>query len=173
MTFFGMTMAFVVAQRVFELVLARRNAALIRQMGGYEVGGSHYKYIVLLHTLFLFSLVIEVYSHEQISLPHWWHVPFSLFVLAQFLRYWCIYTLGPRWNTRIYVLPGADPVRRGPYRFLRHPNYLVVAFEFAALPLTFQAFTTALLFSLANAWLLLRVRIPLEEHAVYQHGEES
>ncbi|MCG6197960.1 hypothetical protein H1215_12360, partial [Anoxybacillus sp. LAT_38] len=73
----------------------------------------------------------------------WWAWTFSVFALAQGLRYWCIVSLGKRWNTRIYILPGAEPVRRGPYRFLRHPNYLVVATELFVLPLTFSAVATA------------------------------
>lgn len=173
MTFFWSMVTFVLLQRIAELVLAKRNAEQIRKMGGYEVGESHYKYIVLLHALFLPSLVLEVSVSGMDRLPVWWSVTFSLFVLAQMLRYWCIVSLGRHWNTRILVLPGAAPVKRGPYRFLRHPNYLVVAVELLALPLTFHAFTTAALFSLANAWLLLRLRIPAEEQAVYQPEEQN
>jgi|HigsolmetaAR204D_1030405.scaffolds.fasta_scaffold01055_8 methyltransferase len=171
--FFWATFLFVLAQRLLELRLAKRNAARIRRLGGYEVGSSHYKFLVLLHGLFLFSLALEVHVGKGAALPVWWPFSFSLFLLAQFLRYWCIRTLGIRWNTRILVLPGSAPVKRGPYRLLRHPNYLVVAVEFLTLPLTFNAWLTALFFSLANAWLLLRVRIPLEEQAVYRRGGES
>ena len=173
MPFFGATILFVLVQRLLELRLAKRNAARIRRLGGYEIGSSHYKYIVLLHGLFLLSLVLEVRLTQPEVPPVWWPIPFALFVLAQFLRYWCMYTLGHHWNTRIFILPGAPPVKRGPYRFLRHPNYLVVAVEFVTLPLAFNAWFTALFFSLANAWLLLRVRIPLEEQAVYQRGGGS
>lgn len=173
MRFLLIMVIFVLIQRIAELVLAKRNAAVIRKLGGYEVGRSHYKYIVLLHSLFLPSLVYEVSSTGTVVLPDWWTVPFALFVAAQLLRYWCISSLGHRWNTRIFVLPDTPPLRHGPYRFLRHPNYLVVTVELLALPLMFNAVLTALLFSLANAWLLLRVRIPLEEHAVYQQGRES
>ncbi|MGQ7280096.1 isoprenylcysteine carboxyl methyltransferase family protein [Brevibacillus thermoruber] len=166
MGFFLAVYAAVVAQRLLELALARRNARHIRSAGGREVGAGHYKYIVALHVLFLVSLLAEGLLHEGRTAP-WWAWTFSVFALAQGLRYWCIVSLGKRWNTRIYILPGAEPVRRGPYRFLRHPNYLVVATELIVLPLTFSAVATAVIFSLANFWLLWRVRIPAEERAVY------
>jgi len=162
--FFLIVFVSVVLQRLLELGLARRNARLIRAAGGYEVGADHYKYIVALHVLFFASLAVEVLSRQQ-TLPDWWWMPFSLFLAAQFVRYWCICILGPHWNTRIFVLPGAPLVTRGPYRYLRHPNYWVVVLELAALPLTFSAVYTALVFSLCNLWLLWRVRIPAEEQA--------
>ncbi|MFS0552952.1 isoprenylcysteine carboxyl methyltransferase family protein [Brevibacillus sp. 179-C9.3 HS] len=172
--FFGFVFGAVVLQRMAELFIAARNATYIRAKGGYEVGASHYKYIVLLHLLFFLSLMIEVaVKGSGMSLPSWWSIPFVLFLLAQGLRYWCIRSLGKRWNTRIFILPGEAPIKRGPYRFLRHPNYLVVMIEFLMLPLTFSAVVTALTFSLFNAWLLLRVRIPLEEAVVYDGHSES
>jgi len=168
MSFFWLVMGVVLLQRMGELVLANRNARLIRSLGGYEIGSSHYKYIVLLHLFFFLCLIWEVVRGHHVSLlPDWWIFPFSLFVLAQILRYWCIVSLGRHWNTRILILPGSKPVRRGPYRFFRHPNYLVVGIELLALPLTFQAYATAILFTLFNAWLLLKVRIPIEQQAVY------
>jgi methyltransferase len=164
--FFLSVFVFVVLQRLLELAIARRNARHIRSLGGFEVGGEHYRYIVGLHVLFLLSLLCEAGWKGQ-ELSPWWWVPFSLFIAAQVLRYWCIYSLGRRWNTRIFVLPGTPPVSRGPYRYLRHPNYLVVMTEFVSLPATFSAYTTAVLFSLLNFWLLWRVRIPLEEAAIH------
>lgn len=172
MAFFGLVMGVVLLQRLGELILANRNARLIRSLGGYEIGSDHYKYIVLLHLLFFLSLIWEVVAGQKVPLlPNGWLFPFTSFVLAQFLRYWCIISLGRHWNTRILVLPGSKPVRRGPYRFLRHPNYLVVGIELLALPLTFQAYATAILFTLLNAWLLLKVRIPMEQQAVYARRE--
>lgn len=169
MAFFWTVVATVLAQRVCELALAARNARYIRSLGGYEVGAAHYKSIVMLHCLFFASLLLEAgRTVGTRELPPWWAVTFSLFLLAQVLRYWCMRTLGRRWNTRILILPGQPPIRGGPYRYLRHPNYVVVAVELFALPMTFSAITTALLFSAANAWLLWRVRIPLEEDAVYK-----
>ncbi len=160
--FFYLVLGAVVLQRLLELGIARRNARYIRSLGGYEVGAGHYKYIVCLHALFFISLIIE--SRNP---PAWWWLPFSLFLAAQFVRYWCISSLGRHWNTRIFVLPGAPLVARGPYRYLRHPNYWVVVLELATLPLTFSAYRTAVFFSLMNLWLLWRIRIPLEEQALY------
>lgn len=168
MTFFAIVLGGVLLQRGGELFLASRNARYIRAKGGYEVGAEHYKYIVLLHSLFFASLILEVSMKENPQvLPAWWICSFSVFLLAQLLRYWCIRSLGKHWNTRILIVPGTQPVIRGPYRFLRHPNYVVVALEILSLPLTFGAFFTALTFSILNAWLLLRIRIPLEEKSLY------
>ncbi|MBO8164398.1 MAG: hypothetical protein H0Z34_11860 [Brevibacillus sp.] len=164
---FEWVMAAVLLQRVVELKIAARNAAYVRAHGGYEVGAEHYKYIVALHTAFLLSLLCEVWWLNRPLSPYW-YLPFSLFLLAQVGRYWCISSLGKLWNTRIMILPGSDLVRRGPYRFLRHPNYLIVGVELLTLPLVFSAYLTALVFSLANLWLLLKVRIPAEERGVAQ-----
>ncbi|WP_019120336.1 isoprenylcysteine carboxyl methyltransferase family protein [Brevibacillus massiliensis] len=160
--FFISVLLVVIVQRLLELWLAHRNAAFIRSRGGYEIGADHYKYLVGLHVMFFASLAAEVSLADR-PLADWWWAPFSLFAAAQLLRYWCIRSLGPFWNTRIFILPGAKRVTRGPYRYLRHPNYLVVGIELLALPLTFSAYYTAALFTLANCWLLLAVRIPLEE----------
>ncbi|WNC12634.1 isoprenylcysteine carboxylmethyltransferase family protein [Brevibacillus brevis] len=170
MDFFWYVMGTVLLQRWGELLLAARNARIIRSLGGYEIGSGHYKFIVALHLLFFVSLVFEVVNGPRL-LPVWWPYPFSCFVAAQLLRYWCIWSLGPRWNTRILILPGSPPVARGPYRFLRHPNYLVVAVELFALPITFGAVLTAVMFTVLNGWMLLRVRIPAEERAVYAPKE--
>lgn len=165
MSFFFTVCAAVATQRVSELWLANRNGRYIRSRGGYEVGAGHYKYIVLLHVCFFLSLLLEGMRTGGEPAP-WWMATFSLFLLAQLFRYWCILSLGRRWNTRIYVLPDAPLVRRGPYRFVRHPNYWIVTVELLVLPLTFSAYFTAVFFTLCNLWLLLRVRIPAEERAL-------
>lgn len=163
-TWFGAVLAFVVLQRLVELVVATRNAAYIKSLGGYEVGTSHYPYIVALHACFFISLWAEVYERGQIAaLPYF--VPLGLFVLAQGLRGWILLSLGRFWNTRIFVLPRSETVVRGPYRFLRHPNYTVVAIELFTLPLAFGVPLTAILFSALNL-LVLRVRIRAEEQAL-------
>jgi len=100
-----------------------------------------------------------------------WPLWLGLFLAAQGLRYWCIATLGFRWNTRILVLPGVPPIRRGPYRLLRHPNYLAVTVEIVCGPLIFGAWATALVAGVADAWLLLAVRIPAEEEALSGSAE--
>lgn len=164
--FFFTVWTLLIVQRLAELTVARRNAIHLRSRGAVEVGAEHYKYLVGLHAAFLVSLPLEVVWADR-PLSPWWWLPFSLFLLAQAVRYWAIRSLGPYWNTRILVIPGAPPVKRGPYRWLKHPNYLVVAAEILTLPLTFSAFFTAVVFSLANLALLLFVRIPSEERAVY------
>jgi methyltransferase len=161
---FEIIFSLVILQRLIELRIAKRNAAYIRALGGYEVGAEHYRWIVLLHASFFASLLFEVVERGQLnSLPA--VLPFSVFLLAQVLRIWCLRSLSRFWNTRIFILPGSDPVRRGPYRFLRHPNYTVVALELFTLPLAFGAVYSALLFSLLNA-LVLRVRIRIEERSL-------
>jgi methyltransferase len=163
-SWFTTVLVFVILQRLFELLVAKRNAAYIRELGGYEVGAEHYRYIVALHIAFFLSLCTEVIWMGRLSAPPD-AVFFTLFLTAQGLRVWCLCSLGRFWNTRIFILPGADPVVRGPYRFLRHPNYVVVALELLTLPLAFGAFRTALLFTLLNI-AVLRLRIQVEERAL-------
>ncbi|GAA4716249.1 isoprenylcysteine carboxyl methyltransferase family protein [Brevibacillus fulvus] len=169
--FFGIVYVAVIIQRLWEVGLAKRNAAYIRAQGGYEVGAGHYRYLVALHVCFFLSLLYE--SLQVSRLPQLWWLPFGCFLLAQCGRYWCIASLGRFWNTRIFVLPGASLVNRGPYRFLRHPNYCIVAIELYTLPATFGAYGTAVIFTLLNLWLLLRVRIPLEEETLETLAKEE
>lgn len=163
--FFGIVFSIVIMQRLSELRLAKHNRDYILSQGGYEAGASHYKYIVHLHLLFFASLLAEVRT-GPLLLPAWWWLPFSLFLLAQVGRYWCIRSLGRHWNTRILILPGSMPVKRGPYRYLRHPNYLIVTLELCTLPLCFGAYFTACFFPVANLLLLRLIRIPVEEEAL-------
>lgn len=161
---FEALVAFVIVQRLIELVIAKRNARRIIGLGGYEAGAEHYPLLLLLHTGFFVSLITETLWRGNAGLtPHL--LPLGLFLLMQGMRIWCLASLGPFWNTRILILPGSSPVVRGPYRFLRHPNYVVVAVELLTLPLAFGAWTTAILFSMLNA-LVLRVRIRVEEEAL-------
>lgn len=166
-TFFWATILLVIIQRLSELGLAQRNARIIKDRGGFEVGAGHYKYIVAVHALFFLALVTEVHWSSA-PMPDWWFIPFSIFLAAQGFRIWVIRSLGIFWNTRIYILPHSEPVRRGPYRFLRHPNYAVVAVELLTLPLTFGATYTAFLISALNL-LVLSHRIAVEEHALREH----
>lgn len=152
-------------ERLVELAISRRNARRAFAAGAVEIGQGHFRVMALVHTAFLFACAAEVLIAHRA-----FHVPFgfvALFValVAQALRYWAISTLGERWNVRIIVLPHAAPVTAGPYRFIRHPNYVAVILEMAAVPLIHGAWVTALLFSIANA-LLLRVRIRAEEAAL-------
>lgn len=152
-------------ERLVELVLSKRNAARAFARGGVETGQAHYRVMVVFHSLFLVACVAEPYGLGRPfpGTPGW--VALGVALGAQALRYWAIASLGERWNTRIIVVPGLAPVTRGPYRFLRHPNYVAVVLELAAVPLVHGAWMTALVFSLGNA-LLLRVRIRAEEQAL-------
>jgi len=159
-----LTVLLVAVQRLLELVLARRNEKRARAKGAVERGRGHYPLIVGLHTLWLVALLVEGLLRGP-EPPGWWAVPLALFVLVQPLRYWAILSLGDAWNTKILVVPGAKLVRRGPYRFIPHPNYVVVAVEILTLPLVFGAWITALVFTVFNA-LVLAVRIREEDRAL-------
>jgi methyltransferase len=150
----------VAAQRLFELAYAARNTHALLRRGAVESGRGHYPLFVLLHAAWLAALLVAVPADAPPSLP--W---LAMFVVLQALRLWIVLSLGPWWTTRVISLPGAPLVRRGPYRWLRHPNYLVVAGEIAVLPLVFAAWRLALVFSLLNA-ALLTWRIAVEEKAL-------
>ena len=154
----------VALQRLFELVLARGNERKTRARGAVERGRGHYPFIVALHVLWLASTLVEGLLRGP-DFPAYWPVPLALFLLVQPLRYWAIFSLGENWNTKILVVPGAKAVRRGPYRYLKHPNYVVVVVEILAFPLIFGAWTTALVFTALNA-VVLSVRIREENRAL-------
>jgi methyltransferase len=158
-------LAMLVVERIFELDLARRNARRAFDRGAVEVGQAHYRVMVAFHALFIVSCAAEAFffPHSFPSVVAW--IALSAEVAAQALRYWAVSTLGERWNTRIIVTFGRAPVTTGPYRFMRHPNYLAVVIEIAAVPMIGGAIFTAIAFSIGNA-LLLAVRIPTEERAM-------
>lgn len=155
----------VALERLAELVVSRRNAAWSRSQGGVETGQRHYPVMVALHSGLLVGALLEVWLRRPDFRPALGWPMLALVVASQALRWWCIATLGRRWNTRVIVVPGAPPVKRGPYRFLAHPNYLAVVVEGAALPLVHTAWVTALLFTVGNAT-LLRVRLRVENAAL-------
>lgn len=150
----------VVLQRLIELVYARRNTARLLARGAREVGRGHYPLLVLLHGGWLAALFLLLPADG----PVFWPL-LALFGLLQLGRLWVLLTLGRFWTTRIVTLPGAPVIRSGPYRFCRHPNYLIVAAEIAVLPLAFGAWKIALVFSLLNAAVLLH-RIRVEDAAL-------
>ena len=155
----------IIAQRLFELWLAQRNRARALAAGGQEYGAGHYPLIVGLHSLWLIAWIGETLLGGPKLDPYW--VGYLVLVgLAQGLRYWAIATLGPAWNTRIIVIPGSDRVRRGPYRFIPHPNYVAVTIELFCVPMIFGAWITALSATLVNAIVLLGIRIPAENRAL-------
>ncbi|WP_049562486.1 isoprenylcysteine carboxyl methyltransferase family protein [Nonomuraea sp. SBT364] len=155
----------VVLERLAELVVARRNLAWARSRGGIEYGRRHYPWIVAAHVSLLVAAPAEVWLLDRPFLPALGWPMLALVLLAQGLRWWCIASLGRRWNTRVVVLPGVPLVGSGPYRWLRHPNYVAVVVEGIALPLVHTAWLTALAFTVANA-ALLTVRIRVEERAL-------
>ena len=159
-----LAVALVAVQRLFELVLARRNERRARARGAVERGQKHYPLIVALHTLWLVATLFEGLL-RGLELLIFWPVPLALFLLVQPLRYWAIFCLGERWNTKILILPGEKPVRRGPYQYFGHPNYVVVGVEILAFPLIFGAWMTALVFTVLNA-VLLSIRIREENRAL-------
>lgn len=167
MMFFLLLVGFVILQRLLEVLYARFNEKVMKRQGAIEFGAGHYKWIVLLHVLFFLSLLLEVWAIGP-EFGTGWQFFLVAFAIAQFLRVWALSSLGRFWNTKILILPGADKVKKGPYRWLPHPNYLVVALEIVSLPLIFGAWRTALIFTIANALLLLLVRIPAEEKALQQ-----
>ena len=148
-------------ERLAELRVARRNAQWSHERGGREYGGGHYPVMVALHTALLAGCLIEVVLAHRGFVPALGWPMLVVVVAAQALRWWCIRTLGPQWNTRVVVVPGLPPVRTGPYRWLRHPNYVAVVAEGIALPLVHDAWLTALVFTALNA-ALLTVRIRCE-----------
>jgi len=156
--------AFYVIQRFGELAISSQNARLLLARGAREHGREHLPMIIVLHTLFPLALVAEVLllgARPGALTPLWG----GLFVAAQGLRWAAMRALGDRWSTRVLVLPGAPLVGHGPYRWLRHPNYVAVVIELLAAPLMFGAWRTAAAFSAANL-LALRVRIRCEERAL-------
>ena len=150
---------FVTVQRLAELVIARRNTRALLARGASEVGAGHYPLIVLLHGAWLLALWVLAPGK-----PVYWPL-IAVFMGLQCLRLWVLATLGNRWTTRIIVLPGAPLVARGPFRFLKHPNYAVVMAEIAVLPLAFGLVWVALVFSLLNA-AVLTIRIRAEGRAL-------
>jgi methyltransferase len=148
--------------RLLELRIANRNRRLLLDRGGIEVSPGHYPWMVALHTAWLISCVLEVWLLDRPFIPWLGATALAVFLGAFVLRYWVISTLGERWTTRIVCLPGVPLITGGPYRWLRHPNYLAVVLEIVSLPLVHTAWLTALVFSLLDA-VLLRVRIRAEE----------
>ena len=155
----------VALERLVELVVAKRNLAWALERGGVQTGSAHYPFMVVLHTALLVGCLVEVLALHRPFVPALGWPMVVLVLAAQGLRWWCIRTLGPQWNTRVVIVPGLPLVGGGPYRFLRHPNYVAVVLEGLALPLAHSAWLTAVVFTVANA-ALLTVRIRTEARAL-------
>lgn len=165
LTAFTVLVALVGLERVAELVVSKRNAAWSLERGGHETGQGHYPVMVVLHTGLLVGALAEAWIRRPEVAPVLAWSMLALVVASQALRWWCITTLGRRWNTRVIVVPGLPPVTGGPYRRIPHPNYVAVVVEGAALPLVHGAWITALVFTVLNA-VLLTVRIRVENAAL-------
>jgi len=155
-------------ERIFELVVSKRNAIRAFALGATEHGRGHLPFMIILHIGMLIGAVVEVVVFDRpfLGLIGW--VILALALSCQAARYWVIWALGSQWNTRVIVIPGAKRVRRGPYAlsWLKHPNYWIVAIEGIVLPLVHSAWITALMFTILNAILLLGFRIPTENRAL-------
>jgi len=159
-TVVGVIVGLVALQRLAELIYAESNTAALKRDGAVEVGRSHYPLIVAVHAAWLVTIVVAAPREASIN----WYL-IAAFAALQGLRVWVLSALGPYWTTRIITKPGAPLVRRGPYRFVRHPNYLIVAGEIALLPLAFDEVAVAAVFTILNG-LVLAVRIRQENAAL-------
>ncbi|MEV6006249.1 isoprenylcysteine carboxyl methyltransferase family protein [Streptomyces sp. NPDC051976] len=165
MLWYTLLVAAVAAERIAELVVARRNERWSAARGAIVTGQGHYPAMVALHTGLLAGCVVEVWLAHRPFLPALGWPMLGVLAAAQALRWWCVSTLGPRWNTRVIVVPGLPLVSGGPYRWLRHPNYVAVVAEGLALPLVHTAWITAAAFTALDA-VLLGVRIRCEDETL-------
>ncbi|MEC5422507.1 isoprenylcysteine carboxylmethyltransferase family protein [Virgibacillus sp. C22-A2] len=154
----------IIIQRLVELNIAKKNEKWMKERGGIERGQSHYKWFIILHVLFFISLLLESMMRDvtHVTLNYFL---FAVFILTQLIRIWCIRTLGKFWNTKIIISPNFSLVSEGPYKFVKHPNYIIVGIELIVIPLLFGAYITAVVFPILHV-LLLTIRIPSEEKAL-------
>lgn len=164
MKLFTVIISIVIVQRLAELLLARRNASKMFLLGAVEHDMKGYKYIVTMHVSFFIVLVLEFIFMNR-TLNVFFPYLFVIFVFAQLLRYWAITSLGVYWNTKIIVLKGSKLIYSGPYKFLKHPNYIAVVIELAVIPLMFSCYVTSLFFTILNL-IILKRRIKIETTAL-------
>lgn len=162
----------VALERLAELVVSKRNAAWSFERGAVETGQRHYLAMVILHTGLLVGALVEVWVLRPDFEPALGYLMLAVVVGSQALRWWCIQTLGRRWNTRVIVVPGLPLVTGGPYRLTSHPNYVAVVAEGLALPLVHSAWITAVVFTVCNA-ILLAVRLRVENEALVAAAPRS
>ncbi len=160
---FALFMAFFILQRISELFVAQKNEKWLRANGAVEYGQKHYPFIVMLHVFFILSLIIEHSQRTEVRLDV---VFLILFLMLLSTKIWVIAALGKFWNTKIFRIPNTQSVKKGPYKFIKHPNYIIVVCEFIVVPLVFHLYYTAIIFSLLNA-IMLRIRIR-GENAVWE-----
>jgi methyltransferase len=156
--YFILFILFLIAQRLSELYIASRNEKWLRGQGAIEYGQSHYPYIVALHTLFIMALIAEYMLRGNTPINYIFLILFALLLLFKF---WALSSLGKYWNTKIFRVPGSGPVKKGPYKLFKHPNYFIVICEIAIIPLVFNLYYTAIIFTVLNG-IMLSVRIKVE-----------
>jgi len=159
---FILFISFVILLRIGELVLSKRNEKWLLQNGAVEYGNKHYPFIVALHVSFLISLILEYFTQQTASYSLFYLI-FYFLLLA--FKTWVILSLGKFWNTKIYHISGFPLIKKGPYKYFKHPNYLVVIAEIAVIPLAFHLYYTAIIFTLLNA-IMLFIRIKEENRAL-------
>nr|WP_285766333.1 isoprenylcysteine carboxylmethyltransferase family protein [Peribacillus sp. SI8-4] len=168
---FSIFIVLIASQRLVELYIAKQNEKQLKGAGAVEYGESHYRWMVLMHVSFFIVLIFEVLMYGR-NVSSLWPIWLTLFLVAQSGRVWVISSLGKHWNTKIIVVPNAEVVIKGPYKFFKHPNYIIVATEIIVISLLFNAYYTAIIFTILNAW-MMAVRIPLEEKALKENTEYS
>ena len=156
--YFTIFILFVSIQRLSELYIARGNEKWLRSQGAVEYGKEHYPFIVALHTLFIISIIVEYILRGNTPIDFVFLILFALLLLFKF---WALSSLGKYWNTKIFRVPGAGPVKKGPYKLFKHPNYFIVVCEIAIIPMVFHLYYTAIIFTVLNA-IMLTVRIRVE-----------
>ena len=155
---FTLFISFIVVLRIAELLLSKRNEKWLLQNDAVEYGQEHYPFIVALHVLFLVSLIVEYSTLQNATCNLFFLVLYFLFLA---FKIWIIFSLGKFWNTKIYHIPDMPLIKKGPYKYFKHPNYFVVVAEIAIIPLIFHLYFTAIIFSVLNA-IMLFVRIRAE-----------
>jgi len=155
---FILFISFIILQRLSELFIARRNERWLLSQGAIQYGREHYPFMIALHTVFIGAIIAE-YLWRGNSQIDWLFL--ALYLLALSFKFWALASLGKYWNTKIYRIPGVYPVKKGPYKFLKHPNYIEVVCEVAIIPLVFHLYYTAVTFTILNA-IMLWVRIRVE-----------
>jgi methyltransferase len=156
--YFIIFILFVITQRLSELYIARGNEKWLRSQGAVEYGKEHYPFIVALHTLFIVSMIVEYMLRSSSPVDF---IFLILFILLLLFKFWALSSLGKYWNTKIFRVPGTGPVKKGPYKLFKHPNYFIVVCEIAIIPMVFHLYYTAIIFTVLNA-IMLTVRIRVE-----------
>jgi len=159
---FILFISFIILLRLGELLYSKRNEKWLLQNNAVEYGKKHYPFIVALHVLFILSLILEYWIKQPVSYSVYFLIFYFLLLL---FKAWVILSLGKFWNTKIYHIPNVPPIKKGPYKYIKHPNYLIVIIEIAIIPLIFHLYFTAIIFSILNA-IMLSVRIKEENRAL-------